>query len=267
MYTRLVVDFNSGQILRFGPGAKNQFLLIFGFRHSNNPEDPQFDELSKLWTEFRQLVGRQKVVFTEGVPRDMPGPFKESIVQRGEVGAAQWLARESDIQVQCPEPNEHWQREELVKIFNPEDVAYAFVAQRLASWAGRKGDKTSLETEIEVALKREVKYESLYRFKINLDWFKKHHQDLFPTEKLSDAEFLNRIVDPRRLETIINKVVAERTKLRNKYIYEKIEEVWQSSGDLLVVYGLGHVLSLAGRLENLVSAQKPIPQIKEVAPK
>jgi len=76
-------------------------LLYFGSRHSFDPDDPQMDTLSRVFSDFSP-----DVVYTEAFPEQIDSLSRpEAIKRSGEFGLTWKLAGENDIPVYSLEPD------------------------------------------------------------------------------------------------------------------------------------------------------------------
>ena len=237
-------------VLKLGPNPAGQVLYFFGTRHTNDPEDKQFKQIKKLFEEFLSQLKKEKVVFVEGITNEIPQDYEESIREYGEAGGVKWLARKASINVMRPEPSDEEQRKLLCALFDPKLVAYTVIIQNLASWF-RHTSQTSFDKAISRVLSREVKFSDIYRFAPDRLWFDDHHKQLFGEQKLEDKQFLDSISDPRKNDSVVNNVVASRSKLRNEYILSVIKKSWKYGNSIFIVYGKGHLVSLEKDLKKL----------------
>lgn len=195
--------------------------------------------------------GGEKVALVEGATREMPKDYQETVRAYGEAGSLYWFAREAQIEVIRPEPNDEEQRKSLCASFPPDLVAYAVIIQNLAA-SFRHTDSINFNEVITRVLNRETKFSEIYGFLPDRPWFEGQHKKLFDEQKLEDKNFLDSIVDPRKDNTVINGVVALRSKLRNEYILSVIKKMWEARKNIFIVYGKGHLFSLEQPLKELV---------------
>lgn len=225
-------------------------LYFFGAKHTNDMSDPQFEEMLSLWNEFLQNSKEEKIVLSEGNVREIPGTFEESIKQFGESGAIQWLAKKEGVSVMRPEPNDMEQRRELVKFFDPELVACAFIEQHLGAWF-RHSRQSTFDEALMRTIDREKQFKEIYGFEPYADWLVDFHKKLFGDQPIEDKNFLDRISDPRIRETKVNEIIAARTQFRNEYIFDQIKKEWEKGKSIFIVYGRGHLDALKSLLETL----------------
>lgn len=237
--------------LILGPTSTGQVLYFFSARHGNDPADVQFGQLRQLWEKFLSSAKNDRLVFTESAVREVPAGYEDAIKQRGEVGATQWLAKEVGVTAVCPEPDDIEQRKSLCADFSPQAVAYALIAQNLAAWFRHTHDFTFPEA-IERSIKRETKFSDIYGFTPDVAWFQDQHRKLFGEQALEDKAFLDSISDPRKSSTLVNQIVAGRTKMRNEYVRERISGAWKLGKSIFMVYGKGHLAMLESELKKLI---------------
>jgi len=239
-------------VLKLNSDLTGQILYFFGAKHTNNPNDAQFNHLKKLFEEFLKIAKGEKIIFTEGAIHETLQDYEEAIRQQGEIGAIQWLGNEADIEMICPEPSSSEQRKALCLSFDPQIVAYAMVTQNLAGWF-RHTRQSSFEEATNRSLSREAQFSEIYGFMPDRDWLYDQHKKLFREQLLEDKNFLDSISDPRQDDTQINAIITARTEIRNNYLFSRIAEAWKMGKSILVVYGKGHLDDLETKLSTLVS--------------
>ncbi|MFZ2206990.1 MAG: hypothetical protein WAV29_06045 [Microgenomates group bacterium] len=237
-------------ILKLGPFKTGQMLYFFGARHTNNPDDSQFTQLKSVWAEYLDISNENRVVFVEGTMREISNDYSDAIKLYGETGAIQWLAKESNIQVFRPEPDDVKQRENLCSLFDANIVAYSLIIQNLGAWFKHERE-SKFEKALENSVKREVNFTKIYGFKPDVIWFNNLHKKVFGDQTLEDKDFLDSVSDPRKNGTVVNEVIASRSKMRNEFIMEKITEAFVLEKSIFIVYGMGHMAVLEGHLRKL----------------
>ncbi|MDP2642044.1 MAG: hypothetical protein Q8P21_02015 [bacterium] len=237
-------------ILRLKSTSGGQILYFFGAKHTNDLTDTQFSYLKQLWEEFFAAAKGGKIVFVEGTTHGMPQSYEEAIRQYGEAGAIQWLAMKEDVETIRPELDDLEQRKTLCTIFHPQFVAYTVIVQNLAGWFRHTG-QSSFDEAIGRVLSREAKFRDVYGFVPDKSWLEGHHKRLFGEQRLEDKGFLDSISDPRKTDTIVNSIVASRSKMRDEYILSAITKVWKSGKSIFIVYGKGHLNALENSLQEL----------------
>ncbi len=247
---------NSGEnpILKLGSCEAGPVLYFFGARHTNNPDDIQFVQLKNFWDEFLNISSKNNAVFVEGVIHEVSKNYIDAIKLYGETGAIQWLAKESNIQVLRPEPNDVEQRKYLCSLFDPKVVAYSLIIQNLGAWF-RHSRNNGFKNAIENSVDREVKYKDIYEFIPNNAWFFNQHKEIFGEQNLEDKNFLDSVSDPRKGISIVNRVISSRTKMRNEYILVAISEALKLKKNIFIVYGSGHIPVLENSLRELFDSK------------
>ena len=239
-------------IIKLIATASGNVLYFFGAQHTNNPDDDQFVKIKQTWDEFIEVTGSRKIIFVEGNTRELPEDYDESIKMYGETGAVYWLAKQANLEVVRLEPDDEYHRTSLCELFDPNLVAYTIIVQNLAGWF-RHITETSFKEAITRVINRESKFSNIYGFIPTESWFEEKHREIFDGQNLEDKDFLNKITDPNRSDTVINKVVSARSELRNQYIFSKITEAWDSGKSIFIIYGKGHLSALESSLRELVS--------------
>ena len=232
-----------------------KIFYFFGAIHTNNPADEQFEQLEQLWNDFSNKSEGLMIAFVEGAIYEIPQNYEKSITQYGETGAVCWLALKTNIEVVRPEPGEGEQRKHLSGLFDSNDVAYAIITQNLSGWF-RHETSTSFEEAMERVLKREAKFSDIYGFIPNKIWLENQHRKLFEEQELEDRNFLDTITDPRKNDTLINKIVSARSEMRDEHIFNEIEKAWKSGKNIFIVYGKGHLSKLEKKLKVLISGNE-----------
>lgn len=244
-------------ILKLGLNASNQILYFFGARHTNDPSDTQFDQIKQLWNEFANNSRTERAVFIESLIHEVPAEYEKAIEKYGEAGATYWLANKTGLIVTCPEPNNTEQRKALCILHKPQIVAYTFIVQNLAAWF--RHTRQSLFTEaIENSVNREKQFSEIYGFIPDKSWFMDQHKKLFGEQNLDNKNFLDSITNPHINNTLVNIIVATRTKIRNYYLLEMISKAWKLKRSVFIVYGIGHLSAIENGLRELYNNDKSI---------
>jgi hypothetical protein len=228
--------------------CEKQTLYFYGTRHCYDSTDMQFADIESLWKQFVTDAKTEKIAFGEiPVPDDLPNDLVSAITKYGESGAHYWHAFQHSILAQCPEPSPTEQRAKLCATFPPEEVAYAFTIQNIASWFRNTRDRTFQEM-IDFTIAREATFSDVYGFTMTKDLFLNTHVRLFGDHILEDQDFLQKLADPRRTDNHASLIIGHRTKIRNEHILQEVQTAWQAGKSLFVVYGLGHFEALRDRL-------------------
>lgn len=238
--------------IKLGSNANGQILYFFGAFHGNDPISQQFTGLENIWGEFIANPGEKRIAVVESAVRDVPEQLADAIIQRGEVGATLWLAQRDGVPALCFEPDDAEQRRLLCEKFNPRDVAYTLIAQNLTSWGRRKVKTFDFAEAVRRSISREAKFDELYGFTPDDAWFQNQHRKLFGEQPLEDEKFLDTISDPRRNDTLVNTIVAARSRMRNDYIAKQFSKAWGEGKSIFIVYGKDHLPVLEPALRAMV---------------
>lgn len=196
-----------------------------------------------------------QIVFIESAVREVPEFLNDTIIQRGEVGATLWLAHHNNIPALCPEPDDAEQRRALCAQFSARDVAYTLIIQNLTAWGRKKVKLFDFNEAIKRSISREEKFSELYGFMPDDAWLFEQHKKLFNDQPLEDKQFLDRISDPRRNDTLVNTIVVARSNMRNEYIAKQISEAWHQGRSVFITYGNGHLPILEPVLHAMVEGR------------
>lgn len=239
-------------MLKLGPNPKGQVIYFFGARHTNNPKDVQFIQLKNFWDDFLSESKTDKIVFVEREKIEGASKqYEETIIKNGEAGAAKYLADESGVEVMWPEPSREEQISFLCRYFKPQLVAYAFITRNLSSWFKHQR-QSQFSDAVEHSIKKEAKFEKIYKFIPDTIWFNKQHDKLFANQPVGDKNFLDSVTDPNKKDnTTVNKIIATLSEMRNDYIMEEIKKFFDLGKSIFVVYGKGHFISLGPRIKEL----------------
>jgi hypothetical protein len=115
-------------------GAAGGRLSYFPARHSADPDDPQFAELERRWTEARPTIA-----FYEGPNRPVAASAAETIRQTGESGFLRFLARRDGVQVARLEPPPLDEVHHLVDRFGAERTELFYLLRETARLRERRG--------------------------------------------------------------------------------------------------------------------------------
>lgn len=227
--------------------TKNNKLLYFiGAKHSNDPDGSQFEIIKNHWVDFIKITsGENNMVLVEGGVTPVAESKQEAIQKYAEPGFTTYLANTSHVQITSPEPAEDIEIGALLEKYDKETIAVYYFANIVSQWQ-RFEIKENLDDYVS-------KYLGYYFYKPIWKGF-----DFSPTslkklyEKIIGKEF-----DPQDKEFIFDYIApsdsnisGESDDIRDKYILEKIMELWDTH-NLFIVYGSGHAI----RLEPVLSGE------------
>ncbi|MBU6370665.1 MAG: hypothetical protein KGH93_01085 [Patescibacteria group bacterium] len=250
-------NFNS-ILVRYG--AQANLLCFFGALHSNDPKHPQFSLLKNTWNFFEQGPGNKVVVIesTRNAQNNFEifENFEEAVKQCGEPGGMYVLSRTAGIEVIFGEIDADEQRKMLLTEFDAENVAYACLMQSAAVWFRAKR-KLSFTEALVNYVKKETMFSSIYGFEPTMDWLYEKHKELFGNQPIDDERFVLSICDPRKKDTLINKIVSKRTEIRNEHLLAIINDNMHVGRNIFVMYGRGHLDMLYDELIKSTFAHDP----------
>jgi len=233
----------------------DQHLYFFGSRHTYNPDDEQISKLEVFWAEFEVVTkGVQRKLLMEGGKRAILNSKKEAIETGGEIQYAVFLASQSGISTESPEPPaSHW-FQELAKKFSKDAVAYYDFARTCYQW-NQMDVRPGFESYVASFIGSNVKNSGWNDYDFSLEHMREIHHQLFGTDfKEDDKEFFYDVINPTTSFSIINEVSrADDEGIRDTYILSEIEQYWREGNSLFIIYGLQHAVILEGALRKLVA--------------
>ncbi len=233
-------------------------LVYFGSAHTNDSEDPIFDEIK---AQFDLL--KPDMVYIEGWRsvndnKDKARAFfkdqsLEDLKTEGESHFALKLAIDAGIDFESPEPNFSEEINFLLeKGFSKKDIFYFYLYRDIDQYQRQNKNRNLDECK---------KYLEPYinRFRIDSGW-ESTEIDLYVEEIFSeldiDSEEYNRQVDPipweGKTQTAINEISRNSSNFRDKYIFERIKEGLKTHNRLFVVYGSAHAVKQEAALRVLI---------------
>lgn len=250
-------------------------LTFVGTKHTNNPDDPFFGRLRTEWNDFlkKQRKGHKPIVVLEGW-RDGPlSEISESdiIRSRGEVGLMDTLAIKSEIEIRRYEPPEDEEFEQLADEFGAQTVFYWMVARQATQWARedtvarrlpwnkkKRAERHDRVTDthlsdyvslLEGALGHSPSFNEISR---SFAALQDTHRELFNSElDWNDTKHFYHQANPTESNSVINDIHRASNKIRDEYLFKKLEKDLHEAADLFVVYGDGHAWSLQDKLRRL----------------
>ncbi|MEK7579076.1 MAG: hypothetical protein AAB460_00900 [Patescibacteria group bacterium] len=237
----------------------NKRLVYFGSHHTNNPQDPMFEEIQ---TRFKEL--QPEIVYVEGMQEindhkelaveKRKDTTLEETIKDGENLYTLKLAIDAGVEFESPEPKQFEVIQHLLgKGFSGGDIfkehMYSIIAQYQRHYAKEKtleGCKKYLEPYFS-------------RFQKNSRWkledLERVKQELFADLDLDATKYRDQVVpNPRKeaVQTIINQVSRNSSRFRDEYGLERIAEGLKNHDKLFVVYGSGHAVRLEPALRALL---------------
>lgn len=229
-------------------------IYYFGVEHSNDPEDPVFDELRGRWQEFLDKTkGRNCALVVEGGRRPITTTLKLAIQKFGEMGFIGTLAFKSGIPVYSPELDPRDEIRLLQGEFSKDYIAYYYLMRIVPQWH-RCNPPVAWHEFVGAYLK---KYKGITGFE-DLDFsrenIEKVHQNLFGKElDLNDEDFFYNLIDPAKDDNPVSQIASKVAKLRDESVVRLISELWKKKRSVFVVYGSEHAIVQEPALRYLVN--------------
>ncbi len=224
-------------------------MIFFGARHSNDPTDAQWPTLEKHWKAFLDNGNKQRIVLYEQGPLDIGAlSKKEALQQNGESGLVVWLAAQSGIPTEWPEPDQVNQVTYLKKQgYDDASIMSYYFARQMLQWITR--DYLTADDWRAYAESCIRNYESLgcweetLTLEKALEWFKRVSEKDFD---IKDGKAMYRLSDPSQ-----SKISAASGQCRDERLLEVISSNWNNGTDIFVVYGSGHAIALEPVVQEL----------------
>lgn len=238
--------------------SRNQSLYYFGANHSRNSNHPQFNLLMEKWKEFViETDGKKKAVIIEA--RELSKKWttlKESIVERGEVGAGTYLAGESGSLLVFGEPEDSEIVNYLLdKKFSKEEILLFFESIAIKFW---HNNKNKINKSMQEFLSNHTnKYRKLLNWPdliISVELIDSVYKNIFNQElNIDDEKIFSQITTPVTISSSINELSRSQSVYRNEYILDQIEKYWQDDYNIFIIYGAGHAAMQEPVIRSLVN--------------
>lgn len=227
----------------FSIEKNNQYLFYFGAKHSFDPKHKQFRLLKNYWKKFLNKTKKKKaIVLVEGGERPVSKNEIQSIKEGGEGDFMTFLANQENIETVSPEPEEDYERSELLKKFSREEIQYYYFARVVYQWNNLL-DKPDFEKYISAFLKSDEKSSNWRDFDFSLENMKEVHKKLFKKDfNQNDKEFFYSIINPTFSAAVINLVSRESSTIRDNHIVKEIKKYWNKGKNIFIVYGSSHAV-------------------------
>ena len=227
---------------------KEYQIVFFGSRHSNDPDDQQFDELKKEWQQF-MVSPTDKVVIIESLEIPKVGKSSQrAIIENGERGMMAWLAKQAGITPISAEPG---RVEEIDKLhadgFSYEQILAYYFARQMHQWCRADFQiEPDWHKYIETLAKGANKIHNWGGLKLSpeklVEIYEKTYGQKFDPE---DIEYFGFVSDPYNSE-----VSAQSGHYRDEKLLEAIK-TYSKKRDIFIVYGSGHTIRLEPVLNEL----------------
>ncbi|MFP5286003.1 MAG: hypothetical protein ACLGI9_09725 [Thermoanaerobaculia bacterium] len=235
-YDRLDVQWP--YILRRASGRGE--LLYYGIRHTFSPDDPQIDEIEKLWTAFRP-----DIAFNEGGNPPIGSSREETVRKGGESAFVRFLAARDDVPVASLDPTRSEEVAHLRRRFSAEEVKLFFVLRSVAQHVNR-GAETPVEKEVERVLGIHNATPGLMGRPRTLDEVASAYRQRFPGREYGDTPMS--WYDPTLEDTFLNRMSRSSSEYRDRFMVEKLTSHLQEGHRVFAVVGGTHVVMQAPAL-------------------
>jgi hypothetical protein len=227
-------------------------LVLFGFNHSNNPQDSQF---ANLIVSFNAT--QPDLVFFEG-PEDARVTTSEdhAIISGGESGLVRYLASQAHVPAHSFEPTSSQIDVVLLQTFTPEQVQMFYILRQLRVLSEHfRIPRDRIPTAIDHFIEQ--------RFPANSDgaWPVRHYADVeavfartWPERTLQTmpASWFNPSLRSAATESLfLNDINAAESNFRNRHIYGVLSGALISGETVFATIGNGHLPRLGRALHCL----------------
>jgi len=210
---------------------KNKKILFFGSYHSWNPEDPEMDQIKKIFKKFNPTL-----VLVETTKLISPKDEKKAILQHGETGLVQYLAQKNQIKAIPADPNKKLVIKKLAKKYSKDELVLYFLLRTLDQYP-----KVKIKPKFNDFLKYVIKeYKKIFghlsyqRFQ---RIFKKVLKKKFNPNSLGK---LTELFNPEKNLTILNLIARDESFLRDSYTLSILKKMLKKFDRILIVKGIGH---------------------------
>ena len=230
-YDRLDVQWP--YILRLASGRGE--LLYYGIRHTYSPDDPQIDEIEKLWTAFRP-----DIAFNEGGNPPIESSREEAVRKGGEGAFVRFLAARDNVPVASLDPSRAEEVAYLKRSFPAEEIKLIFVLRSVAQHVNR-GAEAPVEKEVERVLGIHNATPGLMGPPRTLDEVAAAYRQRLPGRgELRDTPMS--WFDPMLEETFLNRIARASSEYRDRFMVEKLRSHLAEGHRVFAVVGGTHVV-------------------------
>lgn len=237
----------------------NKKLLYFGCHHTNNPDDPMFEEIRKKLEELQP-----DIVYIEGM-QEINDNREHTIEKRKDTTLADTikdgenlytlkLTIDAGIDFESPEPRQSERILYLLeKGFSRSDVFKQQMYSVIAQYQRHHKKECTLEKC------KEYLVPFFRQFRNNSQWESDEidslEQQLIAELDLKDTKYRDQVVpNPREevVQTLINEISRASSRFRDEYALERIAEGLKKYDRLFIVYGSAHAVRLEPALRALL---------------
>lgn len=214
-----------------GPGE----LLYYGARHTYSPDDPQIEEIERLWNAFRP-----DIALNEGGNPPIESSRDGTVRMSGEPGLVRFLAARDDVPVTTLDPSRSEEVAHLRKRFSAEEVKLFFLLRGVAQHA-RRGTEAPLEKEVERILAIYNATPGLMGPPRTLDEVAAAYRQRFPGRG-GYRDTPMSWFDPVRSETFLNRLSREGSDYRDRFMAGILTRHLEEGHRVFAVVGGTHVV-------------------------
>ena len=217
-------------------------LFYFGVRHSNDPDDSQWEKLKKFWQDFSKTTIEPRAIFLEGghVPLIVKNSLQDLIIKYGEIGALLYFTHGTPAEIVSADLPFDKETRQLSNKFEPDLVAYYIFARSAGAWL-----RTGMLGTFDEVLAKAANTTSrrIPGAPSDITSYGKFHERVFK-KPLSDTqkETLIRASAPVYHDSVINEIVRASSRLRNEHIVSEVERYWQSGYSIFLLFGSAHAV-------------------------
>ena len=212
--------------------SRGQAALVFGSRHTDDPDDPQLQQIDREWEGFDPTVA-----LVEGRLGFLAPGLMDPVKRYGEVGRVFALARRDDVRTYTWEPDDARLAELLVEEHPRERVALFLVLRPYFS-SLRHGRPSSPERAVAPFLDR-----------ADLPALDGSFESVEDIDRLWKRDFANQpdwrdVSDERPLPGYLSAIADDANDARNRYLLRVIHALTQRGERVFVIGGSSHAVSL-----------------------
>ena len=229
----------------FHKTKENQILYYIGSKHIYDPTITDWNVIDHYWHKFRKLTESQKrITLVEGGNKRLK--YRDPLKMRewGESYYLWSLAKKYNIEVTSPEPNRIEQMKYLNKRFSKIDIVTTLFVEQLCAYGVKTNDideiKANLSSFLHYLESKSMWNKDLFEIKTIANNFRKITGKRLDLE---DHDFHKELGNPYLKNNLINKITYKKSSYRDKYILEKIKQLWQQHYSIFIIYGKNHAIA------------------------
>lgn len=233
---------------------EGQHVYYFGAMHTFDPTHYQYPMLRDFFNEFLiKTKGQKKVIFIEGgIPSNVRSSEEESIISGCEAQLMDYLGKNNDIAVISPGLLPDIFIQNLLKEYHLDEIAYYFFARTCLQWNRIDTSNRDFDSYINRALEKDMgdfAHKYLYPHSIMPNF----HKQIFNVAlDIHDKAFFLSVCDPRNRDTVVGKINAHLSKMRDLVILEEIERYWNLGFNIFITYGGTHAVMQEPAIRSLI---------------